>query len=412
MSDKDESPTRVPSPEELDRLFAALREGALSRRRFLAAAAAASGAAALGACDTGQQPSDASSNPERIWEKDPAPFIQHGTNLETPAELIRGTITPNELFFVRNHGPTPEVDPATYRLRVEGDAVTNPLELSLDQVLELPRRAVMTYVECAGNWRGFFPETHGRTATGSQWRTGGAGCAEWVGTPLRGVLERAGLSDAAAYVNLMGLDGAEFSRPMPLDKAVDPDTILAYTMNGETLPRDHGYPLRAIVPGWAGSNSVKWVGRIVVSANPIWVRTNTESYVLTGPDWPREQYEPAAGGPITELTLKSALALPWPAQLSPGRNLIRGFAYSPHAAISRVQWSADGGATWADATMVGPVLPRAFTLFEFDWDAPAGSQHLLVRATDEAGNTQPDDVPFNELGYLLNVPVPHPVEVA
>lgn len=400
----------APPPAELGRLLETLRESAVSRRRFLAAAAAG-GAAALGACEAPEPATGAEDAGQRTWFKDPTPLIRHGTNLETPAEFIRGTITPNDLFFVRSHGPTPEIDAATYRLRVEGDAVTSPLELTLDDVLALPSRALITYVECAGNWRSFFRETHGRTATGTQWRTGGAGCAEWVGTPLREVLELAGLSHDAAYVNLIGLDDAGFSRPMPIEKALDADTILAYRMNGEPLPADHGYPLRAIVPGWAGSNSIKWVGRIEVSSEPIWVRSNTESYVLIGPEWPPEEHQPAACGPVTVQTVKSALALPWPARLSPGRNLIRGFAYSPHGAIASVRWSADGGATWAEARLVGPVLPRAFTLFEFGWDAPAGARHLLVRATDEAGNTQPDDAPFNEQGYLLNVPVPHPVQV-
>lgn len=384
----------------------------LSRRSFLEVLSAAGGAAVLASCDAGAPPATEQAGPETpLWVKDPGPFTRHGTNLETTLDRLRGFLTPNELFFVRSNGATPRIDPADYRLRVEGDAIGSPIELTLDEILALPSRSQISYLECAGNWRGFFPTTHGRAAGGAQWRTGAVGCAEWTGVALRTVLEAARPSADAAYVNLVGLDESEFSRPMPIAKALDPDTILAYAMNGSALPPDHGFPVRAVVPGWVGSNSVKWVGRIVVSSEPIWTRTNTTSYVMMGPDWPPDQFAPAQGGPITRQSIKSALALPWPASLRTGRHILRGFAHSPDGAIASVRWSADDGATWHDAAITGPRLPLAWSPFEFEWDPRPGSHRLLVRATDETGATQPDAVPFNELGYLLNVPVPHPVEV-
>lgn len=379
----------------------------LGRREFLGGVAA--GGALLAGCAPDARESAARQEP---WVKDPTAFIRHPTNLETRLEDLRGFLTPTDRFFVRNHAPTPTIDTATYRLVVEGDAVPRPLTLTYDELLAMPSHSVIAYVECAGNWRKFFAEVLGRAAQGSPWGTGAVGCAEWTGVPLAAVLERAGVRTGATDVNLIGLDTAEFQRPMPLATATDGDTILAYAMNGATLPPDHGFPVRAIVPGWVGSNSIKWVGRIVVSAQRIWTRTNTSSYVLVGAGWPPQRYAPADGGPITVQTVKSALALPRPARLPAGRHVLRGFAHSGHGVIARVEWSADGGATWQAAQLVAPVLPHAWARFEFAWEARAGFHTLLTRATDRAGHTQPRTAPFNEKGYLLNVTLPHPVEVA
>lgn len=344
--------------------------------------------------------------------KNPGPFIEHPTNLETRLELLDDVITPNELFFVRNHAPTPRIDPASYRLRVEGDAVDAAVELTLDDLTALPSKTIVAYVECAGNWRSFWASVVGRPASGGQWATGGVSCAEWSGPTLASVLERAGVSDSAVDVDLIGLDDGEFRRAMPLQRALEPTTLLAHRMNGADLPPDHGYPLRSVVPGWAGSSSVKWLGRIVVTSEKVWSTNNTTSYVLIGDDWPAEQYAPADGAPITTGVVKSALALPRPAELPEGQNTVAGFAYSPDGPVTRVEWSADEGQTWAEARIVEPVLVYAWQRFEFDWDAPAGTHTLLTRATDTAGNSQPEEVPYNSKGYLLNVVLPHTVVVA
>ncbi|NIM48996.1 MAG: molybdopterin-dependent oxidoreductase [Gemmatimonadales bacterium] len=384
-----------------------------SRREFLLTLGAASGAL-LTACgsETGARGGAEAGVPPTPWVKDPGPFIRHPTNLETRLELLEGLLTPNELFFVRNHAPTPRLDAADFRLRVEGDGAANPIELSYEDILRLPSRTLIAYLECAGNWRSFFDRVLGTPARGGQWGTGAVGCAEWTGTSLANVLHLAGLRDSAMDVNLFGVDAGEFNRPMPVDKALDPNTLLVYAMNGAVLPPDHGYPIRAVVPGWAGSNSVKWLGRIAVSTERQWVRNNTTSYVLIGPRWPKEQHDPADGAVITTLAVKSALALPWPARLATGRQLLRGFAYSPHGRITRVEWKADEATRWSRAQILEPVLPHAWVRFEFPWTATPGSHTVRVRATDERGNTQPDSVPFNEKGYLLNIPLPHPVEVA
>lgn len=411
---------------ELERLRAWGRGRGLGRREFLRALGAGGVAAALAACDrsplAGDEPdaeSAAGDGPSRDrlpraslpWLKDPAPFIRHPTNLETRLERLGGLLTPNDLFFVRNHVPTPRIDPARHRLRVEGSGVEQPVELVYGELRGLPARSVIAYLECAGNWRRFWPEVAGRTARGGPWGTGGVGCAIWTGPSLARVLERAGLRPEAVDVNLVGLDEGGFERPMPIAKALDPDTILAHTMNGAELPPDHGRPLRAVVPGWVGSSSVKWVGRVEVSTERIWSKNNTTSYVQIGPAWPPERYAPAEGGPITVQSVKSVLALPRPARLPAGPQWLHGFAYSPHAPVEAVEWSVDGGRGWQPAELLSPPLRWAWRTFAFRWNASAGRHGLRVRARDARGNGQPEELPFNEKGYLLNVPVPHPVEV-
>ena len=161
--------------------------------------------------------------------------------------------------------------------------------------------------------------------------------------------------------------------------------------------------------GWVGSASIKWLGRIVVSTEKLWTRNNTTSYVLIG-----DRYEPegeAEGIPVTAQVIKSALALPWPAQLSAGTHLIHGFAHSPDGPISRVEWSADSGATWTDAKLPVEQTDLSWARFEIVWEAEPGESTIMTRATDVAGNSQPDQVPFNEKGYLFNQPVPHPIRV-
>ncbi|WP_420633268.1 sulfite oxidase [Candidatus Palauibacter sp.] len=394
----------------------------LTRRDFFRAASVGPAAAWLAACDgagdgesSSAEAASAATGRETAqaprWVKDPSPFVQRVTNLETRLELIDGFITPNELFFVRNHSPTPRIDPGSYSLRVEGDGAETALSLDLSTLESLPQRTITAYLECAGNWRGLYPELTGTRASGGQWSTGAVGCAEWSGPSLATVLELAGVRPEAVDVNLVGLDSSGFERAMPLAKALDPDTLIALRMNGEPLPPDHGFPARSVVPGWSGSNSIKWLGRIQVSTERVWNRNNTSSYVLIGDQWPEQDYAPAQGMVINELVVKSALALPRPAQLPPGPHAIHGFAHAPAGPVAAVEWSPDGGATWLEATIVEPILPLAWQRFEFEWEATAGSHTLVTRATDAAGNTQPEEPLMNEKGYLLNVPLPHPIEV-
>ena len=405
--------------EQSERLWELASGQGMPRRHFLALLVAGGAAAVVAACGGGRSSSvpitgSLASPVERVaLFKNPSPFIQRGASLEARLELMPGLITPNDLFFVRNNSTSVDLSVDDWSLVVEGDAVEQRLDLSYDDIRRLPSRSLVAYLECAGNHRVMFDRLQGRAADGTQWGRGAIGNAEWLGVSLADVLTLAGLADDAVSVLLAGLDEDSpeggFQRVLPLEKALDPDTILAYEMNGELLPRDHGFPLRAIVPGWVGSSQIKWLGRIVVSADPQWTRNNTTSYVLIGDDYSPEGE--ALGQVVTEQNIKSALALPWPARLDEGQHVLRGFAHSPRGRIARVQWSDDGGTSWQDSRVLDPQPQYSWAQFEFDWSAIEGEHTITTRATDAEGNTQPDRVPFNQKGYLFNQPLPHPVRV-
>jgi DMSO/TMAO reductase YedYZ molybdopterin-dependent catalytic subunit len=181
-------------------------------------------------------------------------------------------------------------------------------------------------------------------------------------------------------------------------------------MNGEPLPPDHGAPVRVLVPGWAGVASVKWVGSIEISEEPLFSPWNLDMYILLGPSY--QPAPPFRGPSVTTQSLKSALELDWPAALTHGRQSIRGRAWSPFAPVARVEYSIDGAAFRPARLRQDGNQARSWAMMEFDWDAPAGVHEIRTRATDVQGNTQPDSVPFNEMGYLYNAVVSHPVKVA
>ena len=391
----------------------------MSRRRFLWLLSAGGASAVLAGCTGTRAPSSASASTAPAaealpWFKDPAPFIVHGAKgLESRLEHMDGLITPERFFFVRNNSVSLDVDVDEWSLSIEGDAVARPMELSYDEARATESRTLEAYLECAGNHRAMFDLVNGRVAKGDQWKTGAVGNAEWTGVPLADVLRAAGIRDDAVSVLLIGMDvdspEAGFRRVIPAEVAMDPDTLLVYGMNGETLPRDHGFPLRALVPGWVGSTSIKWLSRIVVSSQQQWARNNTTSYVLIGDHYPSEGE--ALGQVVTTQSIKSALALPWPAELDAGTHRIGGYAHSPAGRIAAVEWSTDSGRSWRRAELIGPQARLGWARFEFDWEAPAGMHTVMTKAADVAGNTQPDQVPFNEKGYLFNQSLPHPIHV-
>ncbi len=342
-------------------------------------------------------------------------------SLEPKVERLTDYLTPTEQFFVCNSGATPRIQSGSYELRLVGDGISNDVSLSYDDLLTMPQHTVRAVMECAGNHRSMFRDVMGveldkrPQVTELMWSTGAIGMAEWRGVPLAHVLEMAGLKQSAYHVCPKGseTDSREgiIEIPMPLSKAMDPDTILALEMNGQPLPPDHGHPVRVIVPGWIGAYSVKWVREIEISTEHLWVTRNTEFYVMMGEDWPVEAGSPAKGAPITEQSLKSALALEWPVSLPAGPHTLRGFARSPGRPIASVHWSDDHGATWNDATLSGPNEKWGWALFEFQWTATPGDHAIMTRATDIDGRTQPMSIPFNTGGYLYNAVHPHPIEV-
>ncbi len=392
------------------------RELGVSRRRFLALLAAGGASLTLGGIATRfLRPADvAEAAPAPSLVVKPTPpelFYDFGSNKEMRWENMtgRGYLTPNELFFVRNHTRTPLLNASTWRLKIEGSGVTKPLELTYDDILSLPDTALRRYVECAGNGRSFFEAQYGTRAQGTQWRLGAVGVAEWTGVPLREILDRAGVKPTAVDVMPEGVDDLRVRRPMSVAKAMEPDTLLVYAMNGNPLPPDHGFPVRVLAPGWIGVANVKWVGRIEVSETPLFTAWNTDSYVLIGPT-----YKPTkkSKGPIlTFQNVKSAFELPWPSELRAGRQTIRGRSWGPYA-ITKVEYSLDRGVSWQTARVRDASVPRAWVRWEFGWDARPGDYSLRARATDAQGNTQPAGVTFNDQGYLYNAVVGHPVTVA
>jgi DMSO/TMAO reductase YedYZ molybdopterin-dependent catalytic subunit len=420
--------------EQLEALWHKAETAGIPRRKFLVLLATSGAAAILAACTPktvappeqtptpSPSPSPtppttaATTTPPRVIYK-PTPeefFIPLGTNAETRLEVMasRTYVTPNSLFFVRSHTPTtaPPIDVKTWRLSFEGTGIANPFQLSYDELLAMPSRTVTRYIECAGNGRSFYASLMNKPAEGGQWRLGAYGIAEWTGVSLSSLLERAGIKKTAVDVMPTGADATRVERPMSMAKAMEDDTIIAYLMNGDILPVDHGFPARVIVPGWVGINSIKWVNKITVSETPLFVDKNTNSYVLIGLDYTPQP--PAKGPVLTTQVMKSACCLPWPATLKPGPQKVVGYAWTPTGKIARVEVSIDGGKTFRDAMMQGPNIERAGTRWEFAFDAKPGDMTITPRAIDEKG-VQYDvaQQKWNQLGYAFGAMVPHPVKV-
>jgi len=348
----------------------------------------------------------------------PEVFISHGTNAETRWEALRevGFRVPNDWFFVRNHTSTPLLDAATWRLRVHGSGVRRPREFSYGELRSMPSVTFDAAIECAGNGRSFFATQQGQRASGTPWRLGAVGVARWRGVPLAAVLHRAGLSGRAVAVMPSGLDAnfvaegvdlGRVRRPLPIAKALD-DVLLAYEMNGEPLPPDHGFPVRVVVPSWIGMASIKWVGDIEVSAEPLSSPWDTRFYRFFGPGYPD-----GGSAPLTRQVTKSAFELAWEGTVPSGSPYtLHGRSWSGRGRIIRVEVSTDGGARWRRAELLDDGPGVAWTRWRTTWPDPRPGNHdLLARATDETGTVQPATTRFNQLGYLFDAIVAHPVVV-
>jgi len=343
----------------------------------------------------------------------PELFTVLGTNAEMrwSAMAGQGYLVPIDRFFVRNHTSTPIIDAATWRLRLSGAGLRGgPAEFTYDDLRRLPAETLTAAVECAGNGRSYFTTQQGETVSGTAWKLGAVGVARWRGVRLATVLRRAGLGRNAVDLMPTGLDpnyvtgGVDLGpvrRPLPLRKALQ-DVLIAYEMNGEPLPADHGFPVRLIVPGWIGIASIKWLGSIEVADTPLFSPWNTQFYRLFGPGFPAE------GQPFDRQVIKSAFELDPGAQVPAGRPAkLRGRSWSAAGPIAHVDVSTDGGQSWRRARRVGS--GSAWQRWELPWRPTAGEHQLLARATDVRGNTQPDVATYNTLGYLFDAVVKHPV---
>lgn len=356
------------------------------------------------------------------WSKDVSALRPIYGAVEMPLERQSGYLTRNEDFFICSAGPAPELSADNWQLWLGGETASQPLRLSLADLESMSSVTVPAFLECAGNHRRMYQDLKGHDlywrpgVEEVMWNLGGVGMAEWTCVPLADLLSEVGIDPSTSCIVAEGHDrgheGEEGIRcALPIEKALDPHTIVATRMNGEPLPRDHGFPARLIVPGWVGTYSIKWLNTIEAFTQHQWVYRNTIIYVMMGDQWPRETHAPANGGPVTEQTIKSSLALAWPATLEPGRQRVTGYARSPGAEIASVQWRVDDG-PWQDAELIGPNQKYAWVQFAFDWDATPGEHTLTTRAADVDGREQPEDMPFNVGGYLYNEPHPHPVRVS
>lgn len=335
---------------------------------------------------------------------------EHGenSNAETRLAELEGYITPSSRFFVRSHNPTPTIDAASWHLRLYGDGLAEPMELDYAALQAMPQTEIIRAIECAGNARAFFAEHYGQQAGGAQWHTGAIGVARWAGVRLRDVLENAGVTAHACDVLPVGLDHKAFARPLPITKAMADDTLIALRMNGERLPADHGFPARLVVSGWLGAASIKWLGEIQVSTQPLHTHWNTRDYTLAGPAYPPQP--PADGIPITVMPVMSVIELDWNAELSAGTQTIRGRAFSGEGRVARVEYAVNDG-PWRDATLEEPNIAAAGVRWVFSWTADPGEHVVRIRATDENGHVQPETVPWNDHGCLYNAIIAHPVRV-
>ena len=334
-----------------------------------------------------------------------------GTGLDygTRPDRMPGYLVPNDRFFVRSHAPTPRVDPTRWRLRIGGDGVHTPINYTYDELWHrFPLVSHVRTLECAGNRRVLLGEEFGHTYDGTQWGRGAIGTAEWTGVRLRDLLELARPTADAREVMPESLDRNHSRRPMPLAKAIADDTLVALAMNGEPLPADHGFPARAVVSGWLGAASIKWLSRIEVSAHPLHVPWNTTDYVLIGPGFSGDGS--ARGPAITTLPVASLVELPWPARLRPFPQLVRGRAFAGENAVAAVDYRIDDG-PWRPAGLGSPAARGAWVRWQFAWTPYPGDHTLSVRATDDQGHMQPASSEWNELGYLQSSVLKHPVHV-
>lgn len=325
-------------------------------------------------------------------------------NAETPIEVFDRWATPNDLFFVRSHFGAPAIGLHPWKLEV-GGTVDRTLSLSLDDLAKYEQVTRPSVLQCAGNGRAFFRPR----IPGVGWERGAVGQAEWRGVRLADVLERAGIQPGSAHLHMLGADNPPspktpaFLRSIPLDRALDPSTLIATEMNGRPLPPLHGGPMRLIVPTWSGNHWLKWLRVLTVST--------TEApgfYMQTGYRIPKRPAPPGAElkpddlVPVTTMNVKSLIASPGPGQvLERGRHEIRGVAWTGTGRVTRVE--VDTGDGWQEAALDGSGVEGAWSLWKLTWSAERpGAYRIRARAHDSNGTVQPEITPWNRSGYHWN----------
>lgn len=350
---------------------------------------------------TGDLPGGVSASPDVTLDELQLAQRNHGMHLEG----LRYDLTPIGMHYLLIHFDVPETDEATWSLEIDG-LVRKRLRLSMADLRSRPRVTLPVTLECAGNGRARLTPR----PISQPWLTEGIGTAAWTGTPLRPLLDEAGLGDDAVELVFAGADRGEqggieqdYERSLSIDDAMRDEVMLAYEMNGQPLPPQHGHPLRLVVPGWYGMTSVKWLRTITAVAEPF------DGYQMGA--YRFRQTPDEEGSPVTRMAPRALMVPPGIPEFATrtrivdvGRHRLEGRAWSGWGPIERVEVSTTGGETWADAGLGEPLSPFAWAPWTFEWDArEPGEYELFARATDAAGNTQPVEQPWNVHGFANNM---------
>lgn len=325
-------------------------------------------------------------------------------NHSMPLEALRHPVTPLGLHYLLTHFDIPLVDPSTWELRLGGH-VQKAIRLSLDELKTRPSQTLAVTLECAGNGRA---RTSPRPLS-QPWLSEAVGTAEWTGTPLAPMLAEAGLRKNASEVVFTGLDRGiqsaveqQYERSLPLAEALRDEVLLAYAINGQPLPPQHGFPLRLIVPGWYGMAHVKWLRSITVLDHAFdgFQQAVAYHYRKSAAD---------AGVAVTRMLPRALMVPPGVPDfmsrtrfVEPSMVQLEGRAWSGLAPVTRVEFSDDGGASWVEATLGESASPYAWRAWTHSWDATPGEYELCVRASDAAGNSQPVSQNWNLEGVQNN----------
>lgn len=379
-------------------LTPAAGNGLMDRRLFLRGGAVAAGSLLLSRAAAAPARPDWSAAPGAPMSPygAPSPFEQHvrrvgisaqpgapGSGVSrTPLEHLEGVITPNPLVFERHHSGVPGIDPERHRLVIHG-LVERPLVFTMSDLARYPLVTRTRFLECSGN-SGAMAVSAGAPALGCGELHGLISASEFTGVPLAVLLDEAGVSSEASWLVAEGDDAARMSRSVPLAKALD-DAMLVLYQNGERLRPENGYPVRLFLPGYEGNMSVKWLRRVELTREPVMARDETSKYSDLQPDGMAELFTFAMG-------VKSVITSPSPglALHGPGLYQISGLAWSGAGSVRRVEVSADGGRSWAEAALEEPVQPKCLTRFRAAWRWDGGPAVLKSRAVDDTGALQPE----------------------
>jgi DMSO/TMAO reductase YedYZ molybdopterin-dependent catalytic subunit len=332
-------------------------------------------------------------------------------NYESPLEYFRTPITPNDQFFVRYHlSDIPEVDAKTYKIEVGGEGAGGQTEITLDDLKKLPAYEVVAVNQCSGNRRGL-SNPH---VAGVEWGYGAMGCARWKGARLKDVIGIVGLKPEAIEIAFNGAEGPafdktpDFIKSLPVWKAMDESTLVAYEMNGEPLPHLNGFPARLIVPGWTGTYWMKHLISVTALTKPQGGFWMTPAYRIPLGQFPLvarfTSQDSATNTPITEMVVNSLITSHVDgAKVKPGKVTVSGLAWDAGYGITTVNASTDGGKTWSAATLGEDLGRYAFRPWSFTLAAKKGKNTVMINASNKIGQTQTAALLFNPAGYHNNV---------